>query len=80
MAQTAITIIDALPHFISEDEHKARTSSTPESFADIPPVLRHRQVGVSVQFEPPLQELSPDELKDGTLYVIERQVQQRAMK
>ena len=72
MDQSAIVIIDSLPHFVSEEEHRTLTSSTPESFSDIPPVVRHQQSAVSIKFEPPLQELTSDDLKDGTLYVIER--------
>lgn len=71
MAESAISIISSLPIFISEEEHRTRTSSTPESFADIPPVLKHQQRDVTVKFDPPIQELSPDELKGGTLYVVE---------
>jgi nucleotide-sensitive chloride channel 1A len=74
MAESAISIIETLPEFISEDEHRTRTSSTPNSFADIPPVLRHSQSNVSIKFEPPIQELTADDLKGGTLYVLERYV------
>lgn len=69
---TAIEIITALPTFITPEEHKNQTSQTPTSFADIPPVIRHLQSDVTVKFEPPLQDLSEDDLKHGSLYVIER--------
>lgn len=67
----AITIISALPHYVSREEHAEITSRTPENFSDIPPVLRRKEEGVRVALEPPLPDWTPDDLK-GTLYIIER--------
>ncbi|KAI0774969.1 regulator of volume decrease after cellular swelling-domain-containing protein [Trametes elegans] len=54
----AITLIDTLPKFISTEEHRNLVASTPASFADIPPVLRHKEENVS-------------DSANGELYVIE---------
>jgi hypothetical protein len=67
-----ITFVDALPRFTSPEEHRAMIASTPTSFSDIPPVLRHKEEDVSVSFEPALDGFSPEECAKGTLYVIER--------
>ena len=61
---------DGLPKFITPDEHKQLTASTPSSFGDIPPVLQHKEESVQVTFDPPIPDLGSDE--KGTLYVIER--------
>lgn len=65
-------IISSPPPFISPEEHKRLTSTTPESFSSIPPVLRLEEPNVSVSFDPPLQDFGPDDCKRGTLYIIER--------
>ncbi|QRV89853.1 hypothetical protein RhiJN_17871 [Ceratobasidium sp. AG-Ba] len=57
------------PRFITPEEHKQLTASTPTSFGDIPPVLRHTQSDVQIVFDPPIAGLEGDE--KGTLYVIE---------
>ncbi|KAI0806031.1 regulator of volume decrease after cellular swelling-domain-containing protein [Irpex lacteus] len=66
-----IFIINELPKFISPDEHKTLIASTPASFSDIPPVLRHQEEDVSITLEPPLEGFSTEEATKGTLYVIE---------
>lgn len=70
-------IISSLPPFVSPEEHKTLTSTTPESFSSIPPVLRLQEPNVSVSFDPPLQDFGPDDCKHGTLYIIERCAQSR---
>jgi nucleotide-sensitive chloride channel 1A len=65
-------IISSLPPYASSEEHKALTSTTPESFASIPPILRLEEPNVSVSFDPPLQDFGPDDCKHGKLYIIER--------
>jgi nucleotide-sensitive chloride channel 1A len=65
------TIIDALPTFISPEEHRAAVQSTPSSFSDIPPVLRHEEKDISVSFDPALEGLSH---QTGNLYIAERYV------
>lgn len=67
-----IVIIDSLPKFISQEEHKTAIASTPASFSDIPPVLRHQEDNVSINLDPPLEGFGADECAKGTLYVIER--------
>lgn len=68
----AIDLVTALPSYISPEEHKDVSTSTPASFADIPPVLRHKQENVSVTLDPPLDGFTGDDGAGGTLYVIER--------
>lgn len=70
-ANIAPKIIQSLPPFISPEEHKNLTSTTPESFASIPPVLRLEEPNVSVSFDPPLPDFGPDDSNRGTLYIIE---------
>ncbi|KAI5119010.1 hypothetical protein M0805_004419 [Coniferiporia weirii] len=67
----AVTTISAAPSCISPDEHRERTAATPASFADIPPVLQHKEQNVQAVFDPPFADLSEDELKNGTVYIIE---------
>lgn len=69
-----VTIISAVPKYISKEEHGQLTAATPSSFADIPPVLRHKQEHVRAVFDPPVQDLSEDDLKKGTVYILERSV------
>lgn len=58
------------PRYITPEEHKQLTASTPTSFGDIPPVLQHKEENVRVTFDPPIPELESTD--KGTLYVIER--------
>ncbi|KAJ4488070.1 regulator of volume decrease after cellular swelling-domain-containing protein [Lentinula aciculospora] len=67
----ATTLINSVPKFVSPEEHKTIVGSTPASFNDIPPVLRHKEESVSVTFEPPLDGFSEDDAKEGVLYVLE---------
>ncbi|PIL29890.1 transporter [Ganoderma sinense ZZ0214-1] len=67
----AISVVTALPTHISPDEHKNISASTPASFADIPPVLRHQEQNVAVTLDPPLDGFSTDDAANGTLYIIE---------
>ncbi|KAH8983183.1 regulator of volume decrease after cellular swelling-domain-containing protein [Lactarius akahatsu] len=68
---TAVTFIDAIPNHISVEEHRILTGATPASFADIPPVLRHKVQDVSVAFDPPIVGFSEEDSARGTLYIIE---------
>ncbi|KAL0575085.1 hypothetical protein V5O48_006888 [Marasmius crinis-equi] len=68
---TAVTVITATPHFVSADERKILVGSTPQSFNDIPPVLRHKEENVAVSLDPPLTGFSDEDGAQGTLYVIE---------
>jgi len=68
----AVTLITSIPKFISADEYRTLAASTPSSFNDIPPVLRHQEEHVAVSLDPPLDGLSIDDCAKGTLYVLER--------
>ncbi|KAK0216001.1 hypothetical protein IW262DRAFT_1439135 [Armillaria fumosa] len=65
----AVNLTLILPSFSTPQEHAAVVSSTPQNFADIPPVLYHQQNEVQVRFEAPL-EVKAD-WRHGTLYVID---------
>ncbi|KZT68504.1 hypothetical protein DAEQUDRAFT_671393 [Daedalea quercina L-15889] len=65
------TLITDLPTYISSEEHKAVITSTPTSFASIPPVLRHKEENVSVTIDPPIEGFLSEDLSSGTLYVID---------
>ncbi|OCH89621.1 hypothetical protein OBBRIDRAFT_794113 [Obba rivulosa] len=66
-----VTLITALPTFITPEEHRNAVASTPASFSDIPPVLRHKEESVSVTLDPPVPGLTAEDYASGTLYVIE---------
>jgi nucleotide-sensitive chloride channel 1A len=66
------TIISSLPAFVSAEEHSHLTGSTPDSFALITPLLRHREPAVSITLRPPLDAWHDHQGTSGTLYVIER--------
>ena len=68
----AIIAIDALPTYISPEQHRELVASTPASFNDIPTVLRHKEQNVSITIDPVLPEFSSEDCANGTLYVIER--------
>ncbi|KAH8094450.1 regulator of volume decrease after cellular swelling-domain-containing protein [Cristinia sonorae] len=65
------TVITALPTHISPEQHKELVASTPASFSDIPPVLRHTEHNVSISLSPPSEEFPEADCANGTLYVIE---------
>ncbi|KAJ3738869.1 regulator of volume decrease after cellular swelling-domain-containing protein [Lentinula detonsa] len=66
----AATLIGVVPKFVSPEEHRNIVGSTPVSFNDIPPVLRHEEP-VSVTFEPSLDGFNEVDGKEGVLYVLE---------
>ncbi|KAF8340012.1 regulator of volume decrease after cellular swelling-domain-containing protein [Cantharellus anzutake] len=66
-----VQLISETPKSISLDEHRQLVESTPSSFGDIPPVLRHRQDGVKIIFDPPQEGLSEEDLSNGALYLVE---------
>lgn len=69
----AIQPINGLPTYSSPEEYQSIVASTPNSFSDIPPVLRHKEENVIVAIDPPLSsELSGDDDLKGTLYVLTR--------
>lgn len=72
MSKTAVTIIADPPHSVSPAEHAEIVTATPSNFADIPPVLRLKQENVSIEFDPPVEGLSSEEISKGSLYITER--------
>ena len=68
----AVNLITAVPNFVSPEEHRNIIASTPSSFNDIPPVLRHREENVSVKLDPPIENFTEQDAAQGTLYVITR--------
>jgi nucleotide-sensitive chloride channel 1A len=70
----AIQPIAAVPTFISQEEHRDLLASTPNSFQDIPPVIRHREDNASILLDPALEGFSPEDAAQGTLYVLTRYI------
>ncbi|KAF8674177.1 volume decrease after cellular swelling [Rhizoctonia solani] len=48
------------PKFITLDEHKQLTASTPSSFGDIPPILQRKEENVQITFDPPVPDFSSE--------------------
>ncbi|EIW84174.1 hypothetical protein CONPUDRAFT_151209 [Coniophora puteana RWD-64-598 SS2] len=63
----SVTAISAPPTFVSPEEHQQLVASTPDSFSDIPAVLRHQQPDVAVTLDPPLEGFSPQDAANGVL-------------
>ena len=74
-AMPAVNPITSLPHFITKDEHTTLVGSTPNSFNDIPPVIRHKEENVSISLDPPLEGFSSTSEAQGTLYILTRLAQ-----
>ena len=70
-AMSIVKPISTLPVFVTPEERKEVTSSTPLSFDSIPPTLRHKEENVSISFDPPHEDWQEAR---GTLYIIERYV------
>lgn len=71
MASSSVILISSPPKTISPAEHQNLIQSTPASFSDIPAVLRSKTDDVSIEFDPPTEGLSTEELSKGTLYITE---------
>lgn len=69
----AIQPVTAVPVFVAQDEYASIVASTPNSFSDIPAVIKHKEENVTVAVDPSLPGLLDDDLK-GTLYVLTRLV------
>ncbi|KAG8773908.1 hypothetical protein FRC15_001693, partial [Serendipita sp. 397] len=65
-----ISIITALPHFVTQEEHRELTSSTPASFSELPAVLYHQESNSSITLDPPLDGFSTQDCSSGTAYVL----------
>lgn len=71
-AMVSTTLISSVPQYVSAEEHRNIVASTPTSFNDILPVLRHREDNVRVMLDPPLPTFTEQDGANGTLFVIER--------
>ncbi|KAN0093116.1 Regulator of volume decrease after cellular swelling domain containing protein [Tylopilus felleus] len=71
MSSASTLIITTIPDFVSPEEHRNVVASTPSSFSDIRPVLRHKEENVSVTLDPPLDGFTPEDAANGILYVVE---------
>jgi len=69
----AIQPITSVPSYAVQEEHTSIVASTPLSFNQIPPVIKHKEDNVTVAVDPPIQGFSDPELK-GTLYILTRSV------
>ncbi|KAG1750245.1 regulator of volume decrease after cellular swelling-domain-containing protein [Suillus lakei] len=67
----SLTLISSAPQYVSAEEHRNIVGSTPASFNDIPPVLRHKEDNVRVMLDPPLHTFTEQDCVNGTLFVIE---------
>ena len=67
-----VKLITTVPLSVSPEEHRNLVASTPNSFQDIPPILRHREDNVSIILDPPLEGFSTEDAVQGTLYVLTR--------
>lgn len=70
----AITLVVAVPPFVSQEEYNTLIASTPNSFNDLPAVLKHKEDDVSVKIDPSLQGFSEEDAAKGTLYLLTRHV------
>ncbi|KAJ2926900.1 hypothetical protein H1R20_g10186, partial [Candolleomyces eurysporus] len=66
----AVTLIDAIPAFATQEEYSSLSVSTPSSFNDLPPVLKYKEENVSVDIQPPVEGFSNEDSASGTLYVL----------
>ncbi|KAG5636085.1 hypothetical protein H0H81_009164 [Sphagnurus paluster] len=66
----AVTLINAVPKFSSPEEHLAIVGSTPASFSDIPPILRHQEENVTIKLDPAVEGFNDEDGAQGSLYVI----------
>ncbi|TEB34720.1 hypothetical protein FA13DRAFT_1763140 [Coprinellus micaceus] len=66
----AITLVVAIPPFVSQEEYNTLIASTPNSFNDLPAVLKHKEDDVSVKIDPSLEGFSEEDAAKGTLYVL----------
>ena len=67
----AIQPITSVPSYVLQEEHASIVASTPPSFNQIPPVVKHKEDNVTITVDPPIQGFSDPELK-GTLYILTR--------
>lgn len=63
-----ISLLTSAPTPITPSDHAQLTSSTPSSFADIPPVCYRKEERVKVKIEPGVEGWAEGE-EEGTLFV-----------
>lgn len=68
----AVTLINAIPPFVTQEEYSSLSASTPSSFSNLPAILKHKEENVSVDLQPPVQGFSDEDSASGTLYVLTR--------
>lgn len=68
-----LTILTAAPSPIGQQEHDQITSSTPDSFSDIPPVCHRKEDGVRLHLSPAVEGWDEAE-HTGDLYVCSKYV------
>ncbi|KAH8831396.1 regulator of volume decrease after cellular swelling-domain-containing protein [Flagelloscypha sp. PMI_526] len=66
-----LTIISELPPFVTLEQHAELSSSTPQSFSDIPSVIRLQLSNIAVDLQPPLPDFGLADGQAGALYVLE---------
>ncbi|KAK2460936.1 hypothetical protein APHAL10511_007406 [Amanita phalloides] len=66
----AVSLISAVPRYVTKEERNVLNASTPSSFIDLPPILYHKEEGVSVTLDPTLEGFTADDAAHGTLYII----------
>ena len=70
-----ISVIDAVPVYTSPEEHAVHQESTPASF-DIPPVLRRKELNVTIHLTPAVEGFAEAETGvQGDLYITEGSAQ-----
>ncbi|CAG7849511.1 SubName: Full=Uncharacterized protein {ECO:0000313/EMBL:KIM27556.1} [Serendipita indica DSM 11827] len=65
-----VLIITSLPRFVSQEEHRELTSSTPASFSEIPAVLYYQEQNASITLDPPLDGMTEQDCANGIVYVL----------
>ena len=66
----SLVVVNSVPNYVSEEQHRALVSSTPSSFSDIPSILLYHEENISVVLDPPLQGFSEEDAATGTLYLL----------
>lgn len=65
-----ISTITSLPNFVTLEQHRELTSSTPSSFAELPAILYHEEPNAAITLDPPLDGFSPEDCASGTVYLL----------
>ncbi|KAJ2914071.1 hypothetical protein MD484_g6338, partial [Candolleomyces efflorescens] len=66
----AVTLVDTIPAFVTQEEYSSLSASTPNSFNDLPAILKYKQENVSVDIQPPVDGFSNEDSASGILYVL----------